>query len=84
MCRKGARANTDSAAKLKGASERVVRSHKGPQRENVLFEAIEASRVALKNLIQVKVFLKIKKLPTDGIFLVWKKGVNAIVVGKQL
>lgn len=47
--------------------ERVVRSHKGPQRENVLFEAIEASRVAFKNLIQVKVFLKIKKLPFFGV-----------------
>lgn len=44
--------------------ERVVRSHKGPQRENVLSEAIEASRVAFKNLIPVKVFLKFKKLPT--------------------
>lgn len=53
--------------------ERVVRSHKGPQRENVLFEAIEASRVAFKNLIQVKVFLKFKKLPTDGIFWCGKR-----------
>lgn len=44
--------------------ERVVRSHKGPRRENVLFEAIEVSRVAFKNLMQVKVFLKFKKLPT--------------------